>query len=237
AHKLTILASIAFGIPLQFSKVYTEGITKISAEDISAAEYFGYRINHLGIAKDTGAGIELRVHPTLIPSEVLLANVNGGMNAVLVDGDSVGPTLYYGAGAGSEPPASTGVAADLAMSRALRLDQAESAPYLGFQSSALSTVKVLTIDDVVCPYYIRLHVHDKTGVMADITRLLSDHGISIEAMYQRDTLEDDDYVSIVLMTHAIKESDLQAALDKIAQLDSVGAEIMRIRVEALDGDA
>src|SRR5699024_12612136 len=149
AHKLTILASIGFGIRLQFSKVYTEGITKSSAEDISAAEYFGYRIKHLGIAKDTGAGIELRVHPTLIPSEVLLANVNGVMNAVLVDGDAVGPTLYYGAGAGSEPTASAVVADIIAMSGALRLDQVESAPDLGFQSSALSTVMVLTIDDVV----------------------------------------------------------------------------------------
>lgn len=236
AHKLTILASIAFGIPLQFSKVYTEGITKISSEDISAAEYFGYRIKHLGIAKDTGNGIELRVHPTLIPSDVLLANVNGVMNAVLVDGDAVGPTLYYGAGAGSEPTASAVVADIIEMSRALRLDQVENAPYLGFQSSELSTVDVLPIEEVVCPYYIRLHAEDKTGVMADITRLLSNHGVSIEAMYQRDTDDDDDYVSIVLMTHAIQESALQAALDEIAQLESVGSEIMRIRVEALDGE-
>lgn len=233
AHKLTILASIAFGIPLQFSKVYTEGITRITADDISAVDYFGYRIKHLGIAKDTGNGIELRVHPTLIPKEVLLANVNGVMNAVMVDGDAVGPTLYYGAGAGSEPTASAVVADIIELSRALTVDQVERAPFLGFQTEQLSTDEVLSIDDVRCPYYVRLHVQDKTGVLADITRLLSEEGVSIEAMFQRDT-DEEGYVSIVLMTHKILESALQRALEKIANLEAVGNEIMRIRVEALD---
>jgi len=233
AHKLTILASIAFGIPLQFSKVYTEGITRITSEDISAVDYFGYRIKHLGIAKDTGNGIELRVHPTLIPKEVLLANVNGVMNAVMVEGDAVGPTLYYGAGAGSEPTASAVVADIIELSRALTVDQVERAPFLGFQTEQLSTDEVLSIEDVMCPYYVRLHVQDKTGVLADITRLLSEEGVSIEAMFQRDT-DEEGYVSIVLMTHKIRESALQNALEKIANLDAVGNEIMRIRVEALD---
>ncbi len=233
AHKLTILASIAFGIPLQFSKVYTEGITRITTEDISAVDYFGYRIKHLGIAKDTGNGIELRVHPTLIPKEVLLANVNGVMNAVMVEGDAVGPTLYYGAGAGSEPTASAVVADIIELSRALTVDQVERAPFLGFQAEQLSTDEVLSIEDVMCPYYVRLHVQDKTGVLADITRLLSAEGVSIEAMFQRDT-DEEGYVSIVLMTHRIRESALQNALEKIAELEAVGNEIMRIRVEALD---
>ncbi len=235
AHKLTILASIAFGIPLQFSKVYTEGITRITTEDISAVDYFGYRIKHLGIAKDTGNGIELRVHPTLIPKEVLLANVNGVMNAVMVEGDAVGPTLYYGAGAGAEPTASAVVADIIELSRALTADQLERPPFLGFQTEQLSTDEVLNIDDVVCSYYVRLHVQDKTGVLADITRLLSEEGVSIEAMLQRDT-EEEGYVSIVLMTHKIRESALQRALDNIAALDAVHNEIMRIRVEALDAN-
>lgn len=232
AHKLTILASIAFGIPLQFSSVYTEGITRITAEDIRSVDYFGYRIKHLGIAKETGNGIELRVHPTLIPKEVLLANVNGVMNAVMVEGDAVGPTLYYGAGAGSEPTASAVVADIVEISRGLTVKQAERTPYLGFQTEQLSTAAILSIDEVVCPYYVRLHVEDKTGVLADITRLLSEEGVSIEAMQQRDTEEG--YASIVLMTHKIQESALQKALEKIATLEAVNKDIMRIRVEELD---
>lgn len=233
AHKLTILASIAFGIPLQFSSVYTEGITRITAEDIRAVDYFGYRIKHLGIAKDTGNGIELRVHPTLIPKEVLLANVNGVMNGVMVEGDAVGPTLYYGAGAGSEPTASAVVADIIEISRGLTVKQAERTPYLGFQTDQLSTAEVLSIDEVVCSYYVRLHVEDKTGVLADITRLLSEEGVSIEAMLQSDT-EEAGYVSIVLMTHKIQESALQKALEKVAALEAVNKDIMRIRVEELD---
>ena len=233
AHKLTILASIAFGIPLQFSKVYTEGISRITAEDIKAADYFGYCIKHLGIAKDSGNGVELRVHPTLIPKEVLLASVNGVMNAVMVDGDAVGPTLFYGAGAGAEPTASSVVADIIELGRALTVDHDERVPYLGFQAEAMSEAPVLPMDDVECSYYIRLHVQDRTGVLADITRILSDKGVSIEAMYQKD-VEEGAPVPIVLMTHRIRESALREALEQIGALEAVLDDIMRIRVEMLD---
>ncbi|MFN3714416.1 MAG: homoserine dehydrogenase [Alcanivoracaceae bacterium] len=232
AHKLTILASIAFGIPLQFSRVYTEGISRLTSEDIAAAEQFGYRIKHLGIAKDTGTGIELRVHPTLIPQSVLLASVNGVMNAVMVDGDAVGPTLFYGAGAGAGPTGSAVVADIIEMGRALMLDHDHRVPYLGFHTDALSDQPILPMDDVVCPFYIRLHVQDRAGVLADITRILSQHSISIEAMFQKD-VEDDQPVPIMLMTHSVRERDVNAALAEIAALDAVMADIVRIRVELL----
>ena len=232
AHKLTILASIAFGIPLQFSKAYTEGISKLTAEDVEAAEAFGYRIKHLGIAKDTGKGIELRVHPTLIPQSVLLANVNGVMNAVMIDGDAVGPTLFYGAGAGSGPTASAVVADIIELGRALTADHDERVPYLGYHADAMNPAPVLPMEDVVCPFYIRMHVQDKTGVLADITRILSDNNISIEAMQQKD-VDDGQLVPILMMTHAVREADLNQALQKIAALDTVVDEIVRIRVELL----
>lgn len=232
AHKLTILASIAYGIPLQFSKVYTEGISRLTREDIQAAEQFGYRIKHLGIAKDTGAGIELRVHPTLIPHSVLLASVNGVMNAVMVDGDAVGPTLFYGAGAGAGPTGSAVVADIIEMGRALTIDHDMRVPYLGFHSDLLSSHPVLPIDDVVCPFYLRMHVLDRTGVLADITRLLSEHNISIEAMYQKD-VDNNQAVPIMMMTHAVCEREINAALTKIAALDAVLDDIVRIRVELL----
>jgi len=232
AHKLTILASIAFGIPLQFSRVYTEGISRLTSEDIAAAEQFGYRIKHLGIAKDTGAGIELRVHPTLIPQSVLLASVNGVMNAVMVDGDAVGPTLFYGAGAGAGPTGSAVVADIIEMGRALTLDHDHRVPYLGFHTDVLSNEAILSMDDVVCPFYIRLHVQDRTGVLADITRVLSQHSISIEAMFQKD-VDDDQPVPIMLMTHSVRERDVNAALAEIAALDAVLDDIVRIRVELL----
>lgn len=233
AHKLTILASIAFGIPLQFSKVYTEGISQITAEDIKAADYFGYCVKHLGIAKDTGNGVELRVHPTLIPKEVLLASVNGVMNAVMVDGDAVGPTLFYGAGAGSEPTASAVVADVIELGRALTIDHDERVPYLGFHAEAMSEVPVLSMDDVECSFYVRLHVLDRPGVLADITRILSNKGISIEAMYQKD-VEDQEHVSVVLMSHTVKGVAMREALAEIGALDAVRDDIMRIRVETLD---
>lgn len=232
AHKLTILASIAFGIPLQFSKVYTEGISRLTSEDVEAAEQFGYRIKHLGIAKDNGNGIELRVHPTLIPESVLLASVNGVMNAVMVDGDAVGPTLFYGAGAGAEPTASAVVADIVELGRALTVDHAERVPYLGFQVEAMSDTPVLSMDEVVCPFYIRLHVQDRTGVLADITRILSQRSISIEAMFQKD-VEDGQPVPIVMMTHSVREADMNQALAEIAALDTVLDDIVRIRVELL----
>jgi homoserine dehydrogenase len=232
AHKLTILASIAFGIPLQFSKVYTEGISQLTREDIAAAEQFGYRIKHLGIAKDTGQGIELRVHPTLIPQSVLLASVNGVMNAVMIDGDAVGPTLFYGAGAGAEPTGSAVVADIIEMGRSLTIDHQHRVPYLGFHTDVLSDDPVLSIDGVVCPFYVRLNVQDRAGVLADITRILSQHNISIEAMFQKD-VDEGNTVPIMLMTHSVLERNMNAALAEIADLSAVDSDIVRIRVELL----
>ncbi|ASK33381.1 homoserine dehydrogenase [Alloalcanivorax mobilis] len=232
AHKLTIIASIAFGIPLQFSKVYMEGISRITIEDVNSAAQFGYRIKHLGIAKDTGSGIQLRVHPTLVPKEAMLSAVNGVMNAVMIDGDAVGPTMFYGAGAGSDPTASSVVADIIEMGRALTVDYDERVPYLGFQADQMSDETILTIDDISCSCYLRLHVQDKAGVLADITRILSDHHISIEALVQKEV--EQGLVPIVMLTHNVREGDMNAALKRIAALDTVDQDIMRIRVETLD---
>ncbi len=232
AHKLTILASIAYGIPLQFSRVYMEGISRITTEDVNSAWQFGYRIKHLGIARDTGNGIELRVHPTLVPKEAMLASVNGVMNAIMVNGDAVGPTMYYGAGAGAEPTPSSGVADKIDIGRAQTIDHDERVPYLGFQADQMSDEPILTIDDVSCGFYLRLHVQDRAGVLADITRILSDHHISIEAMVQKEV--EHELVPIVMMTHRVREGDMSAALERIAALGTVEGDIMRIRVETLD---
>ena len=232
AHKLTILASIAFGIPLQFSQVYTEGISRITTEDVASAAHFGYRIKHLGIAKDTGKGIELRVHPTLVPKETMLSAVNGVMNAVMIHGDAVGPTMFYGAGAGAEPTASAVVADIIELGRALTVDHDERVPYLGFHTDHMSDEPILTIDDVSCCFYLRLHVQDKKGVLADVTRILSDNNVSIDAMIQREV--DQGLVPIVMMTHEVREGDMNLALAKIGALDTVDSDIMRIRVETLD---
>lgn len=232
AHKLTILASIAFGIPLQFSRVYTEGITRLTREDVEAAEQFGYRIKHLGIAKRTAAGVELRVHPTLIAQSVLLASVNGVMNAVMVDGDAVGPTLFYGAGAGAGPTGSAVVADIIEIARTLKLDVADRAPALGFHLQALADIPVLPMEQVVCPFYIRLHVQDRTGVLADITRILADNQISIEAMFQKD-VDEGEPVPVMLMTHSVPEASINRALEAIGKLDAVLPDIARIRVELL----
>jgi homoserine dehydrogenase len=232
AHKLTILASIAFGIPLQFSQVYTEGISRITIEDVASAAHFGYRIKHLGIAKDTGKGIELRVHPTLVPKETMLSAVNGVMNAVMIHGDAVGPTMFSGAGAGAEPTASAVVADIIELGRALTVDHDERVPYLGFHTDHMSDEPILTIDDVSCCFYLRLHVQDKKGVLADVTRILSDNNVSIDAMIQREV--DQGLVPIVMMTHEVREGDMNLALAKIGALDTVDSDIMRIRVETLD---
>ena len=232
AHKLTILASIAFGIPLQFSQVYTEGISRITTEDVASAAHFGYRIKHLGIAKDTGKGIELRVHPTLVPKETMLSAVNGVMNAVMIHGDAVGPTMFYGAGAGAEPTASAVVADIIELGRALTVDHDERVPYLGFHTDHMSDEPILTIDDVTCCFYLRLHVQDKKGVLADVTRILSDNNVSIDAMVQREV--DQGLVPIVMMTHEVREGDMNLVLAKIGALDTVDSDIMRIRVETLD---
>ena len=235
AHKLVILASLAFGIPLQFDKAYTEGISRISQEDVTYAEQLGYRIKHLGIARDTDKGIELRVHPTLIPEKRLIANVNGVMNAVMVQSDAVGPTLYYGAGAGSEPTASAGVADIVDVARTLTAGPENRVPYLSFQQSALSSHPVLPIDDVETAYYLRMSAVDRPGVLSKVAQILSDDGISIEALIQKEPAEGQNLVPMIILTNRTVEGKLSAAVSRIEGLESIVGEVTRIRVESLAG--
>ncbi|MGZ5051546.1 MAG: homoserine dehydrogenase [Methylobacter sp.] len=232
-HKLTILASIAFGIPLQFDKVFTEGITKITRTDVEYAEQLGYRIKHLGIARKTPKGIELRVHPTLIPERRLIANVNGVMNAVLVKGDAVGPTLYYGAGAGAEPTASSVVADVIDVVRALTSDPENRVPHLAFQADALADIPVLSADMFQTAYYLRLHAEDKPGVLAEVTRILADHQISIEAISQKVPQENETSVPIIILTQVTLEKEMNAAIAEIEALKTVTGKVNRIRLETL----
>ncbi len=233
AHKLTIMASIAFGIPLQFDKAYTEGISKISQEDVKYASELGYRIKHLGISKKTELGIELRVHPTLIPHRRLIANVDGVMNAVLVQGDAVGPTLYYGAGAGSDATASAVVADIIDIVRALTTDPENRVPHLAFQPDALVDTPILDMSEVVTSYYLRIHTEDKPGVLADITRILSEQEISIEAILQKEPEEQGGIVPVIMLTQQVIEKNMNAAIKQIEALDSVQNSVMRIRMESL----
>lgn len=235
AHKLVILASLAFGIPLQFDKVYTEGISRISQEDVTYAEELGYRIKHLGIARDTDKGIELRVHPTLIPEKRLIANVNGVMNAVLVQSDAVGPTLYYGAGAGSEPTASAVVADIVDVARTLGASQDSRVPYLSFRQSSLSNHPVLPIDEVETAYYLRMAAVDRPGVLSRVAQILSDEGISIEALIQKEPPEEANLVPMIILTNRTVEGRLSAAVAQIEGLESIVGEVTRIRVESLAG--
>jgi homoserine dehydrogenase len=232
-HKLTILASIAFGIPLQFDKVYTEGITQITRLDVEYAEQLGYRIKHLGIARKTTEGIELRVHPTLIPERRLIANVNGVMNAVLVKGDAVGATLYYGAGAGAEPTASAVVADVIDVVRALTSDPENRVPHLAFQADALDDIPVLSSESFKTAYYLRLNAEDKPGVLADVTRILADHNISIDAIIQKEPLRDETAIPIILLTQVTLEKEMNAAIAKIEALKTVTGQVNRIRLETL----
>ena len=233
AHKLTILASIAFGIPLQFEAAYTEGITKITREDVTYAEQLGYRIKHLGITKRTKTGIELRVHPTLIPARRLIANVDGVMNAVLVMGDAVGPTLYYGAGAGAEPTASAVVADLVDVVRALTSDPENRVPHLAFQPDALSDTPILPISEVETAYYLRMQASDKPGVLAEVTRILGDHHISIEAIIQKEPEPEMQTASVIMLTHRVLEKNMNDAIAKIEKLDAIHGTVTRIRVESL----
>ncbi|NQZ53346.1 MAG: homoserine dehydrogenase [Piscirickettsiaceae bacterium] len=233
AHKLTIMASIAFGIPLQFDKAYTEGISKISQEDVKYASELGYRIKHLGLTRKTERGIELRVHPTLIPHRRLIANVDGVMNAVLVHGDAVGPTLYYGAGAGSDATASAVVADIIDIVRALTTDPENRVPHLAFQPDALVDIPILPMSEVVTSYYLRIHTEDKPGVLADITRILGEQGISIEAILQKQPEEHNGIIPVIILTQEIVEKNMNEAISQIEALDSVKDSIMRIRVESL----
>ena len=233
AHKLTILSAIAYGIPMQFRKVYTEGIARLTREDIAYAEQLGYRIKLLGITRRAKKGIELRVHPTLVPTRRLIANVEGVMNAILVNGDAVGPTLYYGAGAGAQPTASAVVADLVDVTRLITADPEHRVPHLAFQPDQLSNTPVLPIEDVETSYYLRMRVADRPGVLADITRILADCRISIESMVQKQQVTGKREVDIVFLTHRAIERDVNAAIKKMGKLKTVLGSIVRIRQESL----
>jgi homoserine dehydrogenase len=233
AHKLTILSALAFGIPMQFGKCFREGIHQLAAADIRYAEELGYRIKLLGITKRTGKGIELRVHPTLVPARRLIANVEGVMNAILVKGDAVGATLYYGAGAGAQPTASAVVADLVDVTRLITADPEQRVPHLAFQPDQLSDDRVLPMEAVECACYLRMRVHDKPGVLADITRTLADSKISIEAMVQKEPGAGERQVDIVLLTNRALEKNVNRAIARIEKLASVIGAVMRIRLEPL----
>ena len=234
AHKLTIMAAIAFGIPMQFSAVHTEGISKLTREDIRYAEELGYRIKLLGIAKRKPRGIELRVHPTLIPARRLIANVEGVMNAILVKGDAVGQTMFYGAGAGAEPTGSAVVADLVDVARTLTADPEHRVPHLAFQPDQLSDIPILPMGEVETAYYLRMRVQDRPGVLADITRILADREISIDAMVQKEPHEGEDQVDIIMLTHLTVEKHIDVAIGRIEKLPVVVGKVTRIRLEELN---
>ncbi|RMH14545.1 MAG: homoserine dehydrogenase [Gammaproteobacteria bacterium] len=234
AHKLTILTSIAFGIPLQFDKVYTEGITHITLEDVAYAEQLGYRIKHIGFARKRSDGIEMRVHPTLIPEKRLIANVDGVMNAVLVKGDAVGPTLYYGPGAGAGPTASSVVADLVDVVRTLTTDPENRVPHLAFQPDALSDHPVLPIEACQTAYYLRIPVQDEAGVIASISRILAEQKINIESILQKEPEPGSNQVDVILLTQPVTEKQLLHALAQIGSLPQLAGDIIRIRLEGMN---
>ena len=233
AHKATIMSAIAFGVPMQFAQAHVEGITKLSAVDIKYAEQLGYRIKLLGITKKNPNGIELRVHPTLVPTKRLLANVEGAMNAVQVHGDAVGTTLYYGKGAGSEPTASAVIADLVDVTRLQTADPENRVPHLAFQPDALQNIPILPMAEVTTSYYLRLAVADQAGVLAEITRILAAHDVSIDALLQKEAAEGESQTDLVILTHETKEKNLMAALSEIQDLKTVMGEIVKIRLENL----
>jgi homoserine dehydrogenase len=237
AHKATIMSAIAFGIPVQFDKAHVEGISKLDALDIKYAEQLGYRIKLLGITKRVASGVELRVHPSLIPAKRLIANVEGAMNAVMVQGDAVGTTLYYGKGAGSEPTASAVIADLVDITRLHTADAAQRVPHLAFQPDAMSDARVLPMSEVVTSYYLRLKVADEAGVLARVTGLLADAGISIDAVLQREADEvggeGSTQTDLIILTHDCVEDRMNQAMAKMQALPSVLAPITRIRKEEL----
>ena len=233
AHKATIMSAIAFGVPMQFAKAHVEGITKLSAIDIKYAEQLGYRIKLLGITKKTPSGIELRVHPTLIPTKRLLANVEGAMNAVQVHGDAVGTTLYYGKGAGSEPTASAVIADLVDVTRLQTADPENRVPHLAFQPDALQNTPILPMAEVTTSYYLRFAVADQAGVLAEITRILAAHGVSIDALLQKEAAEGESQTDLVILTHETKEKNMMAAITEMQALKTVLGEIIKIRLENL----
>ncbi len=236
AHKLTIMAAIAYGIPMQFDKAYTEGISGLTKEDIRYAEELGYRIKLLGITRRTPAGIELRVHPTLIPARRLIANVEGVMNAILVKGDAAGATLYYGAGAGAEPTASAVVADLVDVTRMHTADPEHRVPHLAFRPDRMSDTPILAMEEVETSYYLRLRVLDRPGVLADITRILADMSISIDAMVQKEPSEGEELVDIIMLTHLTQEKNVNSAIKRIESLPVVSGKVTRIRLEHLGRD-
>ncbi|TSH90766.1 homoserine dehydrogenase [Verticiella sediminum] len=233
AHKLTLLASMAFGIPVQFSRAYVEGITRLSSVDIRHAERLGYRIKLLAITKKRPEGVELRVHPTLVPAGRLIANVEGAMNAVLVNGDAVGPTLYYGQGAGEEPTASAVVADLVDVTRLDTADPGHRVPHLAFQPEALADLPILDIGDVRSAYYLRLRVRDQPGVMAELARILADNQISINSMLQQQPEDEGDGADIIFLTHEALERDVDNAIAQMQALDVVTSDVTRLRMEQL----
>ena len=238
AHKLTIMSAIAFGVPMQFDKAYAEGISKLSSDDIRYAEELGYRIKLLGITRrarvDGREGIELRVHPTLVPGKRLIANVEGAMNAVLVKGDAVGATLHYGAGAGAEPTASAVIADLVDVTRMHTADPEHRVPHLAFQPDQLNDIPFLPMGEIVTSYYLRMRVDDRPGVLADITRILADREISIDAMIQKEPPEGEDQTDIILLTHRTVEKNIVDAIAKVEALPTVRGKIVRIRLEQLN---
>ncbi len=233
AHKLTIIASIAFGIELQFDKCYTEGISRITTDDVAYAQELGYAIKHLGITRKTGAGIELRVHPTLVPKKRLIANVDGVMNAVLVYGDAVGPTLYYGAGAGAEPTASAVIADIIDTVRTIDAPVEQKVPMLGYQNGSLSGELVLSIEEVETACYLRMTALDKPGVLAEVSDVFAKHNISLEAVIQKEPAAESDKVHLVLLTQVVKENAMNTAIAEVERCAEIEGPVARIRVEQL----
>lgn len=233
AHKLTIMSAIAFGMPMKFSEAYTEGITKLEQTDIKYAEELGYRVKLLGITKRTDAGVELRVHPTLIPEKRLVANVNGAMNAVVVKGDAVGPTLYYGAGAGAEPTASAVVADLMDVARLSSATVEQRVPYLAFQPNSVADLPILPISEINSAYYLRMRGRDKPGVLAKVTKILADRDISIDAMLQKEPQDRETEADIVILTHTTLEKNMDASILEIEALQAIVGNLTKLRVETL----
>ncbi|MCP4431357.1 MAG: homoserine dehydrogenase [Gammaproteobacteria bacterium] len=236
AHKLCILSSLAFGIPLQFDSVYTEGISAISTDDVVYAAQLGYRIKHLGIARNGEKGVEMRVHPTLIPEKRLIANVDGVMNAVLIKADKLGPSLYYGPGAGADPTASAVIADIIDVARSITTDPLNRVPHLAFQADQIVDLPIVPITEVHTAYYIRMRVDDIPGVMADITRIMGENQISIEAILQKEPEIGVTQATIIMLTQKIFEKQMNRAIESISALETVHGDIHRIRVETLDAD-
>ena len=233
AHKLTIMSAIAFGMPMKFEQAYTEGITKLQQTDIKYAEELGYRVKLLGITKRTETGVELRVHPTLISEKRLIANVNGAMNAVVVKGDAVGPTLYYGAGAGAEPTASSVVADLMDVARLSSATVEQRVPYLAFQPNSVTDLPILPISEINSAYYLRLRANDKPGVLAGVTKILADRNISIDAMLQKEPDDNETEADIVILTHVTIENNMDTAIAAIEALPAIVGKLVKIRMEEL----